>query len=109
MSPICSRNCPIARSKSSRLLILKPSREPDDLIGLTKNGNPSPARPIAASASSSNGSKAVKAGMWSPMASRYTSRLQYLCSHFSRLSRDVVRVPNASHRIGSMVDTGTSM
>jgi hypothetical protein len=41
----------------------KPSLEPDDLIGLTKNGKASSAWPILRSASSSKGSKAVNFGM----------------------------------------------
>jgi len=106
--PISSRKRATAKSKSSGLSMRKPRRLPDDLIGLTKNGKASPASPILRSGASSKGSKAVKAGMWSGTASRWTTRNQYLCSHLSRLSSEVEIVPYFRHRIGSMVDTGKS-
>ncbi len=61
------------------------------------------------SASSSNGSNQVKFGMLSGITSRWTMRLQYLCSHFSSASSEAERVPNFSHSSGSMVETGKSM
>ncbi|CAM5728684.1 hypothetical protein SBADM41S_12098 [Streptomyces badius] len=41
-------------------------------------------------------------------ALRCSSRLQYLCSHFTTDSRLVVRVPYSLPRIGTMVLTGKS-
>ena len=82
ISPMCSRISVTASAKSSSSSTLKPRAEEWALTGLTQNGK---SRSMLARGSSAKGSKSAKPGTHSGTDFCCSSRLQPLCSLFSRL------------------------
>ena len=95
----------MASMKSWEESILNPRKDENDFTGLIQNGYDSP---TFTSAASSNGSNTEYRGVCSGTICPCTSRLQYLCSHLSTLSRVGVRWPRFRRSTGIIVLAGKS-